>query len=47
MFAQPSDNATNRRVLEEILVSWKLKPVTVEDGRAALWELERAAEKKP
>ena len=41
------DNATNRRVLEEILKSWKLAPVSVEDGAAALRELERAADEEP
>ena len=41
------DNATNRRVLEEILTSWRLKPVSVGDGAAALQELERAAETEP
>jgi len=30
------DNATNRRVLEEMLLGWRMKPVLVEGGRAAL-----------
>jgi PAS domain S-box-containing protein len=30
------DNATNRRILEEILSSWGMKPVSVEGGWAAL-----------
>ena len=37
------DNATNRRILEELLVSWRMKPATAADGPAALAELERAA----
>ena len=30
------DNATNRRILEEILSNWGMKPLAVESGRAAL-----------
>jgi two-component system sensor histidine kinase/response regulator len=30
------DNATNRRILEEMLSSWHLRPVTVDSGKAAL-----------
>ena len=30
------DNTTNRRILEEVLKSWKMKPVLVENGSAAL-----------
>ena len=33
------DNATNRRILEEILTSWKLRPTMVENGPAAMEEL--------
>jgi two-component system, sensor histidine kinase and response regulator len=36
------DNATNRRLLEAMLSSWGVAPTIVEDGRAALVELERA-----
>jgi PAS domain S-box-containing protein len=36
------DNATNRRILEEMLVSWRMKPTVVEGGREALAALERA-----
>ena len=36
------DNATNRHILEEILGRWKLRPVSVESGAAALGEIERA-----
>jgi PAS domain S-box-containing protein len=37
------DNATNRRILEEMLGAWHLRPTAVDGGRAALAELERAA----
>jgi signal transduction histidine kinase/DNA-binding response OmpR family regulator len=37
------DNATNRRILEEMLQHWGLRPTVASDGRAALAELERAA----
>jgi CheY-like chemotaxis protein len=37
------DNATNRRVLDEFLCKWKMKPVLTEGADAALAELERAA----
>jgi CheY-like chemotaxis protein len=30
------DNATNRRVLEELLNQWEMKPIAVESGEAAL-----------
>ena len=36
------DNATNRRLLEATLTAWGVNPTIVEDGRAALVELERA-----
>ena len=36
------DNATNRRILEEILQSWGMAPTTVDGGPAALAEIERA-----
>jgi signal transduction histidine kinase/CheY-like chemotaxis protein len=38
------DNATNRRILEEMLRSWRLAPVAVDGGRAALAELQRAGQ---
>jgi PAS domain S-box-containing protein len=37
------DNATNRRILHDLLTQWGLAPVLVEGGRAALAALERAA----
>jgi len=36
------DNATNRRILHEMLTNWRMRPVEVEGGRAALEELARA-----
>ena len=36
------DNATNRRILDEILVNWGMKPTLVDGGRSALHALERA-----
>jgi PAS domain S-box-containing protein len=44
--AQPvlivDDNATNRRILEEILKNWGLRPLAVESGEAALAQMRRA-----
>jgi signal transduction histidine kinase/CheY-like chemotaxis protein len=37
------DNATNRRILEETLKSWNMRPVCVDGGEPALAELRRAA----
>jgi signal transduction histidine kinase/CheY-like chemotaxis protein len=37
------DNATNRRILEEMLRSWHMQPATAAGGAEALEELERAA----
>jgi len=37
------DNATNRRIMTEILTSWKMKPTAVEGGLAAIEALARAA----
>jgi two-component system, sensor histidine kinase and response regulator len=37
------DNATNRRILEEMLASWHMKPTAVEDAVSALAVLEKAA----
>jgi two-component system sensor histidine kinase/response regulator len=36
------DNATNRRVLEDILTSWGMRPTLVDGGVAALQAMERA-----
>jgi two-component system sensor histidine kinase/response regulator len=38
------DNATNRRILQEILGKWRMKPTLVESGAAALVALRRASE---
>jgi PAS domain S-box-containing protein len=37
------DNATNRRILQEVLAGWDMRPTVADSGRAALAELERAA----
>ena len=37
------DNATNRKLLHEVLHNWKMLPTEVENGEQALAELERAA----
>src|SRR5262249_22756701 len=36
------DNATNRRILQEMLTNWGLRPTAVEGGREALAALEQA-----
>jgi CheY-like chemotaxis protein/HPt (histidine-containing phosphotransfer) domain-containing protein len=36
------DNATNRRILEEMLANWRMRPTVVDGGPAALAALERA-----
>ena len=36
------DNATNRRILHDVLVGWHMKPVLTEGGRAALDVLQEA-----
>jgi len=42
------DNSTNRRILEDVLLGWNLRPTQCEDGRKALPYLEQAhAEGKP
>jgi len=38
------DNATNRRILKNMLGNWAMKPVAVESGREALVALEQACE---
>jgi two-component system sensor histidine kinase/response regulator len=38
------DNATNRRILEEMLASWRMKPRSVEGAQAALAALRDAAD---
>lgn len=38
------DNATNRKLLQEMLLSWKMQPTAVANGEDALRELARAAE---
>jgi two-component system sensor histidine kinase/response regulator len=38
------DNATNRRILEEVLTNWGARPVAVDRGRAALQALRAAAD---
>jgi CheY-like chemotaxis protein len=40
------DNATNRRILEEVLLQWRMQPTAVASARAALDELEAAARAK-
>ncbi len=37
------DNATNRRILAEMLTNWGMKPTVVDSGRAALVALQEAA----
>ena len=37
------DHATNRRILIEMLASWRMKPVAVADALAALEELQKAS----
>ena len=37
------DNATNRRILDEILNSWRMRPTLVDNGSAALHALRAAA----
>jgi signal transduction histidine kinase/CheY-like chemotaxis protein len=36
------DNATNRRILEELLTNWRMRPTAVSSGADALEELNRA-----
>jgi PAS domain S-box-containing protein len=39
------DNSTSRKILEEMLTNWKMKPVAAESGPAALEALKRAQKK--
>ena len=41
------DNATNRRILKQMLSNWRMAPTTVADGRAGLELLLDAAAKRP
>jgi CheY-like chemotaxis protein len=41
------DNATNRRLLEETLRSWQMRPFAVRGGAEALAELSRVTETRP
>jgi PAS domain S-box-containing protein len=36
------DNLTNRRILEEMLITWSMRPTLVDGGRVALQAMERA-----
>ena len=36
------DNATNRRILQEMLTNWGMKPTVVASGKEALQALDRA-----
>jgi CheY-like chemotaxis protein len=36
------DNATNRRILEEVLTNWRMRPVSADGAAAALLALEKA-----
>jgi signal transduction histidine kinase/DNA-binding response OmpR family regulator len=38
------DNAINRRIVEDLLISWEMKPTTVDGERAALACLQQAAD---
>ena len=37
------DNATNRQILEEMLASWRMRPVVAADAESAMAALRRAA----
>jgi CheY-like chemotaxis protein len=41
------DNATNRRILDEMLASWQMKPTPVADAQAALDTLAAVARQEP
>jgi PAS domain S-box-containing protein len=38
------DNATNRRILQDVLTNWRMRPTVVDGGRAALAALRAAVE---
>jgi len=40
------DNATNRRILEEMLRNWRMRPVTADSGQAALQLMAEARQSK-
>ena len=40
------DNATNRRILKEVLTNWRMRPVAVEGGASALATLEASLNSK-
>ncbi len=40
------DNATNRRILEEVLRQWRMRPKCLADAREALAEMERAVRRR-
>jgi two-component system, sensor histidine kinase and response regulator len=40
------DNATNRRILKDVLTHWRMKPLLVSDGAAALAALQNALDAK-
>ncbi|MFK8112354.1 MAG: response regulator [Rubripirellula sp.] len=39
------DNATNRRIMKEILTAWRLNPIMAEDGKSAMHEIQAAADR--
>ena len=41
------DNATNRRILEEMLTNWRMSPASVDSAAAALSTLSEAAQTRP
>jgi PAS domain S-box-containing protein len=38
------DNATNRRILQEMLSNWRMRPTVVDSGNAALAEMQKAVD---
>ena len=41
------DNQTNRKILEEVLTNWGMRPTTAESGAAALAAMRRVADSQP
>ena len=41
------DNATNRRILKEMLLGWRMRTVEADSGRSALALLKQAAAEEP